>query len=79
VGKDRTKKAIFPFSVGNINCLWCLRKIERPFESRIRYQYQIGDEPGVKYQKYAVNERTHMRYLENLSSQEDEKQSLSER
>jgi len=39
VGKDITKKVIFLSSVGNINQLGCLRKIERPFESRIRQQY----------------------------------------
>jgi len=41
VGKDTTKKIIFLFSVGNISHLGSLRKIERPFESRIRQQYHV--------------------------------------
>ena len=39
MGKDTTKKVIILFSVVNINHLWCLRKIERPYESRVRQQY----------------------------------------
>src|SRR2546425_883692 len=46
VGKDTTKKVTFLFSVGNVNHLCSLRKIERPFESRIRQQYPKGWRPS---------------------------------
>src|SRR5258708_7681301 len=39
VGKDTPKRVFFLLSVGNMNHLSCLRKIERPFKSRIRQQY----------------------------------------
>ena len=38
-GKALPKQGIFPFSVGNIDHLLCLRKLEHPYESRIRQQY----------------------------------------
>jgi hypothetical protein len=42
-GERYPKKGLFLFPVGNINHLWCLRKIERPFKNRIRQQYHGWD------------------------------------
>ena len=41
-GERHQKNALFLISVGNIDQLWRFRKIERPFESRIRHQYPQG-------------------------------------
>ena len=42
VGKDTTKTRHFPLSVGNIDHLSCLGKLEHPYESRIRQQYLVN-------------------------------------
>ena len=39
MGKDTNKTRYFPLSVGNIDSLMFLGKLEHPYESRIRQQY----------------------------------------
>ena len=46
-GKDATKTGYFPFSMGNIDRPSCLEKVEHPYESRIRHQYQCGGVPLI--------------------------------
>src|SRR5260370_3120980 len=43
VGEDTTKTRYFSLSVGNIDHLLCLRKLEHPCESRLRHQYPIRE------------------------------------
>ncbi len=50
------KTGYFPLPVGNIDHLSCLKKRERPYESRLRHQYHIWGTVSTCFKNRELNE-----------------------